>query len=67
MVESDNVCPICRNPTGSLALRVEKATSLKPVIRRPYVLDTNVLLHGPVAITAFKQHHLVIPMLANAC
>ena len=48
------------------SLRVEKATSLKPVIRRTYVLDTNVLLHGPIAMRAFKQHHLVIPMLAKA-
>lgn len=44
------------------SLRVEKATPLKPVIKRTYVLDTNVLLHDPMAITAFKQHHLVIPM-----
>jgi len=43
------------------ALRVEK-TKLKPVIKKTYVLDTNVLLHDPTAITAFKQHHLVIPM-----
>ena len=44
------------------SLRVEKATPLKPVIKRTYVLDTNVLLHDPMAVTAFKQHHLVIPM-----
>jgi len=43
------------------ALRVEK-TTLKPVIRKTYVLDTNVLLHDPTAVTAFKQHHVVIPM-----
>lgn len=43
------------------ALRVEK-TKLKPVIKKTYVLDTNVLLHDPTAITAFKAHHLVIPM-----
>ncbi|MCB1731217.1 MAG: PhoH family protein, partial [Halieaceae bacterium] len=43
------------------ALRVEK-TTLKPVIKKTYVLDTNVLLHDPTAITAFKQHHVVIPM-----
>ncbi|MEM8562835.1 MAG: PhoH family protein [Pseudomonadota bacterium] len=42
-------------------LRVEK-TYLKPVIRKTYVLDTNVLLHDPTAVTAFKQHHVVIPM-----
>ena len=27
-----------------------------------YVLDTNVLLHDPLAITAFKEHKVVIPM-----
>ena len=43
------------------ALRVEK-TTLKPVTRKTYVLDTNVLLHDPTAVTAFKQHHVVIPM-----
>ena len=43
-------------------LRVEKTTPLKPVIKKTYVLDTNVLLHDPMAVTAFKQHHLVIPM-----
>ncbi len=43
------------------ALRVEK-TTLKPVIKKTYVLDTNVLLHDPTAVTAFKQHHVVIPM-----
>jgi PhoH-like ATPase len=43
-------------------LRVEKTIPLKPVIKKTYVLDTNVLLHDPMAVTAFKQHHLVIPM-----
>lgn len=46
--------------SGSL-LRVEK-TKLKPVIKKTYVLDTNVLLHDPTAVTAFNEHHLVIPM-----
>ncbi len=46
------------------ALRVEKTKTpkLKPVIKKTYVLDTNVLLHDPTAVTAFKQHHVVIPM-----
>ena len=45
------------------ALRVEKSpTQLKSVKRKTYVLDTNVLLHDPTAVTAFKQHHVVIPM-----
>lgn len=43
-------------------LRVENTTLLKPVIKKTYVLDTNVLLHDPMAVTAFKQHHVVIPM-----
>jgi PhoH-like ATPase len=43
------------------ALRVEK-TTLKPVVKKTYVLDTNVLLHDPMAITAFNEHHVVIPM-----
>jgi len=29
---------------------------------KTYVLDTNVLLHDPTAITAFNEHHVVIPM-----
>ena len=47
--------------TGS-ALRIEKPTTLKPVVRKTYVLDTNVLLHDPTAVTAFNEHHVVIPM-----
>ncbi|HEB28649.1 MAG TPA: PhoH family protein [Porticoccus sp.] len=27
-----------------------------------FVLDTNVLLHDPMALYAFKEHHVVIPM-----
>lgn len=42
-------------------VRVEKA-KLKPVERKTYVLDTNVLLHDPTAITAFNEHRVVIPM-----
>jgi len=44
------------------SLRAENTTRLKPVTKKTYVLDTNVLLHDPTAVTAFKQHHLVIPM-----
>ncbi|NND66750.1 MAG: PhoH family protein, partial [Halioglobus sp.] len=43
-------------------LRVEKTSQLKSVTKKTYVLDTNVLLHDPTAVTAFKQHHIVIPM-----
>ncbi|MGD9660265.1 MAG: PIN domain-containing protein, partial [Porticoccaceae bacterium] len=43
------------------ALRIEK-NKLKAVVKKTYVLDTNVLLHDPTAIMAFKEHHVVIPM-----
>jgi PhoH-like ATPase len=43
-------------------LRVENTNRLKTVIKKTYVLDTNVLLHDPTAVTAFKHHHIVIPM-----
>ena len=42
-------------------LRVEK-TNLKPVVKKTFVLDTNVLLHDPTAVAAFKEHGVVIPM-----
>ncbi len=42
-------------------LRVEHP-KLKPVVKKTYVLDTNVLLHDPTAVTAFNEHHVVIPM-----
>jgi PhoH-like ATPase len=29
---------------------------------KTYVLDTNVLLHDPMALHAFKEHHIVVPM-----
>ena len=41
-------------------LRVEK-TTLKPVIKKTYVLDTNVLLHDPTAVAAFKQAARIDP------
>ena len=45
------------------ALRVENTPpKLKAVTRKTYVLDTNVLLHDPMAVTAFNEHHVVIPM-----
>lgn len=31
-------------------------------MQKIYVLDTNVLLHDPLAIQAFHEHHVVIPM-----
>lgn len=47
---------------SSATLRVENTTPLKPVKVKTFVLDTNVLLHDPLAVTAFKHHHVVIPM-----
>ena len=35
---------------------------IEPVSRKIYVLDTNVLLHDPTAITTFAEHQVVIPM-----
>jgi PhoH-like ATPase len=34
----------------------------EPEQAKIYVLDTNVLLHDPTALAAFKEHHVVIPM-----
>ena len=31
-------------------------------MQKIYVLDTNVLLHDPLAINAFKEHRVVVPM-----
>ncbi|MGR5236236.1 PhoH family protein [Vibrio alfacsensis] len=31
-------------------------------VKRVYILDTNVLLHDPIAIYAFEEHRIVIPM-----
>ncbi len=31
-------------------------------MQKIYVLDTNVLLHDPLAIQSFHEHHVVIPM-----
>ena len=38
------------------------ATDTKKLQEKIYVLDTNVLLHDPTAITAFAEHKVVIPM-----
>lgn len=41
---------------------VHDLTPLVQPAKKVYVLDTNVLLHDPTAVTAFKEHHVVIPM-----
>lgn len=38
---------------------MEKALNLES---KMYVLDTNVLLHEPLAYLSFQEHHVVIPM-----
>lgn len=38
------------------------APQAKQLQEKIYVLDTNVLLHDPTAITAFAEHKVVIPM-----
>ncbi len=44
------------------AAETPEITQLEPAHRKIYVLDTNVLLHDPTAITAFAEHQVVIPM-----
>ena len=44
------------------AAETHEVTQLEPAHRKIYVLDTNVLLHDPTAITAFAEHQVVIPM-----
>lgn len=44
------------------ALRVETNLQAPLAHRKVYVLDTNVLLHDPTAVTGFKEHHIVLPM-----
>ncbi|MEM6774796.1 MAG: PhoH family protein [Pseudomonadota bacterium] len=41
---------------------VHDMTPLVESSKKIYVLDTNVLLHDPTAVTAFNEHHVVIPM-----
>jgi PhoH-like ATPase len=41
---------------------VHDLTPLVEAAKKVYVLDTNVLLHDPTAVTAFNEHHVVIPM-----
>ena len=43
------------------ALRIDNTNQAIPK-PKTYVLDTNVLLHDPTAVTAFKEHHVIIPM-----
>ena len=31
-------------------------------VRKYYILDTNVLLHEPLALYSFQEHNVVIPM-----
>tara|TARA_B100001063_G_scaffold221163_1_gene226618 strand:- start:1335 stop:2774 length:1440 start_codon:yes stop_codon:yes gene_type:complete len=45
-----------------IAAETHDVTQLAPTHRKTYVLDTNVLLHDPTALTAFAEHHVVIPM-----
>ncbi|MFM2486645.1 PhoH family protein [Celerinatantimonas yamalensis] len=34
----------------------------KPALTKVYILDTNVLLHDPLAVYQFQEHDVVIPM-----
>jgi PhoH-like ATPase len=35
----------------------------KPVERRLFVLDTNVLMHDPTSIFRFQEHDVYLPMV----
>lgn len=47
------------------AARKKKTTTARQraVVRKCYVLDTNVLLHDPTALFRFEEHHVIIPMV----
>lgn len=44
------------------ALRVDTTLQPTSIHKKIYVLDTNVLLHDPTAVTAFNEHRIVLPM-----
>lgn len=41
---------------------LEPAPEEKKVSRKTFIIDTNVLIHDPAAITKFKQNDVVIPL-----
>ncbi len=45
------------------ATRTSKLRTTKSVLRRIFVLDTNVLMHDPTAIFRFAEHDIFIPMI----
>lgn len=47
---------------SSLESRVIEAGLAVLPVRKKYVLDTNVLLHDPMAMYAFNEHSVIIPM-----
>jgi PhoH-like ATPase len=56
-------------PLADIALPVDHSASVsslpprtKSIERKIFVIDTNVLLHDPMALNAFKEHRVVVPM-----
>ena len=47
----------------SAAKRAPGAKPAKPVERRLFVLDTNVLMHDTTAIFRFQEHDVYLPMV----
>jgi PhoH-like ATPase len=47
----------------SAAKRAAGAKPARPVERRLFVLDTNVLMHDPTAIFRFQEHDVYLPMV----
>lgn len=48
-----------KNPSAQSVSPSATQTASQPI---RYVLDTNVLIHDPVALLNFEEHHVVIPM-----
>ena len=55
-----------RKPAPGVALKLQPpptAVSVEPRAKKTYVLDTNVLLHDPEALSAFEENDVVIPLV----
>ncbi len=49
-------------PAGNVKSISSYPPRSEPLDNKVFVLDTNVLLHDPLALNAFKEHRVVLPM-----
>ena len=49
-------------PASNIKSMASYPPRLEPLDNKIFVLDTNVLLHDPLALNAFKEHRVVLPM-----